>query len=350
MAFAPDHISSRFKRRGVIALALFVTLTTGATLLATSQSDETPATVTAGTAPAAERQHTSVAYDPDTARRRAILADIASWRDLRFATAADVATETADLIAVDPNLVDARPLSEQPAALQGLQRKPDGSPRLVLGHLSIGAFEPNRPYWRWKSAADAVMPLDAALIPASIGPSNPVRYWEPAWQAQLYGRPEALLDRLIAAGYDGVYLADGEACRLARPDNADADARMAEFVARLARYARTLNPQFVVMLGGAEELLTHTVVREAIDAIAKPDLLFGINAPGQPNDEADIAASLHVVKSAVRGGHPVFVTEHTANPEMAAAARRRLAELGFIADVTTSTTSARPTLWSKVKF
>jgi len=33
-----------------------------------------------------------------------------------------------------------------------------------------------------------------------------VRYWDPRWQAVIYGSASAHLDRILAAGFDGVYL------------------------------------------------------------------------------------------------------------------------------------------------
>ena len=357
MAFAPDHISRRLKQRSLIAVALVVALTAAAALLATTDPEPGPAPATASPSILAPQSAVAASRDPDVAGRRSTLAAVTSWRDMRLASSpAAIAATGDDLVAVDPNLIDALPASEQAAALETLRRKPDGASRLLIGHLSVGNFEPDRPYWRPKSAAKAAMKLDGEAPTSTDAQSTSgaravaVCYWESEWQAQLYGRPEALLDRLIASGYDGVYLADAEAYRLARSELADADTRMADLIRRMSAHARRLNPQFVVMLGGAEELLSHTVVHEAVDAIAKTNLLFGINGPGMANDEADIASSLHALKSAVRAGQPVFVSERITTTEATVAARRRLADLGFIADINRATMPLRGTGWSKVKF
>lgn len=36
--------------------------------------------------------------------------------------------------------------------------------------------------------------------------NSKVEYWDPAWQAVIFGSAEAYLDRILAAGFDGVYL------------------------------------------------------------------------------------------------------------------------------------------------
>ena len=49
--------------------------------------------------------------------------------------------------------------------------------------------------------------------PPWLGRSNPdwldnykVRFWDPGWQKIIYGTPDSYLDKIIADGYDGVYL------------------------------------------------------------------------------------------------------------------------------------------------
>ncbi len=91
-----------------------------------------------------------------------------------------------------------------PAEVEALSTKPGGGDRIVLCYMSIGEAEDYRWYW---------VPSWAADPPSWLGPENPdwpgnylVEYWDPEWQAIIYGSPDAYLDRIIAAGFDGVYL------------------------------------------------------------------------------------------------------------------------------------------------
>lgn len=91
-----------------------------------------------------------------------------------------------------------------PSQLQELETKSSGGHRVVLCYMSIGEAEDYRWYW------DPSWPGDP---PVWLGPENPdwpgnylVEYWNTEWQAMIYGDDEAYLDRVIDAGFHGVYL------------------------------------------------------------------------------------------------------------------------------------------------
>ena len=85
-----------------------------------------------------------------------------------------------------------------------LRNKASGGHRLLLAYLSIGEAENYRYYWR---------PQWSGLPPAWLAGANPdwpgnykVRYWDPDWQAILLGGDGSYVQRVVAAGFDGVYL------------------------------------------------------------------------------------------------------------------------------------------------
>ena len=130
MAFAPDHISRRLKQRGLIAVALVVALTGAATLLAAAGPDTgletSSAPATASPSILAPQPAVAANRDPDVAGRRSTLAAVTSWRDMRLAPSpAAVAASGADLVAIDPNLIDALPASD----VSGPSRRRRLSPR-----------------------------------------------------------------------------------------------------------------------------------------------------------------------------------------------------------------------------
>ncbi len=91
-----------------------------------------------------------------------------------------------------------------PAELDSLRIKHNGGMRLLIAYMSIGEAEDYRYYWQ---------PGWAPGSPQWIEAENPgwagnykVRYWDPEWQAIILGGPSAYLDRIVAAGFDGVYL------------------------------------------------------------------------------------------------------------------------------------------------
>ncbi|HOZ45574.1 MAG TPA: endo alpha-1,4 polygalactosaminidase [Candidatus Hydrogenedentes bacterium] len=106
-----------------------------------------------------------------------------------------------DLLIIDLFYED-EALSAQDVA--GLRVKPQGGDRLVIAYLSIGEAEEYRYYWGvgWKPGN-----------PGWVVAENPewdgnyiVKYWDEAWQALILGDANAYLDRILAAGFDGIYL------------------------------------------------------------------------------------------------------------------------------------------------
>lgn len=88
--------------------------------------------------------------------------------------------------------------------LMQLKTKPQGGSRLLIAYMSIGEAENYRDYWQqdWERKA-----------PSWLQAENPqwegnykVKYWDPQWQELLYGNANAYLDKILEAGFDGVYL------------------------------------------------------------------------------------------------------------------------------------------------
>ncbi len=90
------------------------------------------------------------------------------------------------------------------ADVDALCTKANGGKRLVICYMSIGEAEDYRWYWndKWKVGN-----------PCWLQPENPdwkgnyrVCYWMSEWQNIIYGSPDSYLDKILAAGFDGVYL------------------------------------------------------------------------------------------------------------------------------------------------
>lgn len=90
------------------------------------------------------------------------------------------------------------------AEVDQLRNKANGGKRLVISYMSIGEAEDYRYYWQadWN-----------ANKPSWIDAENPdwpgnykVKYWEQEWQAIIFGNKNAYLDKIVSAGFDGVYL------------------------------------------------------------------------------------------------------------------------------------------------
>lgn len=90
------------------------------------------------------------------------------------------------------------------AEIEQLKNKANGGKRMVVCYMSIGEAENYRYYWNPTWNSNAPIWLD------SLNPDWPgnykVKYWNADWQAIIYGNSNSYLEKIIAAGFDGVYL------------------------------------------------------------------------------------------------------------------------------------------------
>jgi cysteinyl-tRNA synthetase, unknown class len=239
----------------------------------------------------------------------------------------EAAAAPADLLVIDPERDGGRLTAAQ---VTQLQKKPDGSKRLVLAYLSIGEAEDYRPYWKkeWRQKP-----------PAWLGPENPqwkgnfkVRFWDADWQALILGRPETPLERIVADGYDGVYLDIIDAFEFWEERGVkDARTRMVAWVRKIAGQARQKQPGFLVVPQNGEALAREKDYLSLIDAIGREDLYFDGDKPQKKSEIAQVEADLQRFRKA---GKPVFVIEYCKQAKNAQEAYRRATAAGFVALVT----------------
>lgn len=90
------------------------------------------------------------------------------------------------------------------AEIESLRSKANGGRRLVVSYMSIGEAEDYRFYWD---------PSWSSKPPSWLDEENPdwegnykVWYWTDEWKQVIFGNPDAYLDIILEAGFDGVYL------------------------------------------------------------------------------------------------------------------------------------------------
>jgi cysteinyl-tRNA synthetase len=263
------------------------------------------------------------------ARNAPELSSVRSWAfQLQNVDPVEIKLSPYDVVVIDYGL-DRRNATAFPRELVDLMRtRSDGKPRLVLAYVSIGEAENYRYYWQdsWLKSR-----------PEWLEPENPdwpgnylVQYWHPEWRALLFGNPDAYLDRVIDAGFDGVYL-DGvdkfEQWRSRRPSAA---ADMVELVGAIASYGRARRPDFLVIPQNGDGLLSNSDFVRTIDGFGREDLLYSEKAPDERNLQRNIVDSLRQLRPLAAAGKPVFIIEYTTNPTLAAAMLREIKELGYI--------------------
>lgn len=265
--------------------------------------------------------------------RRTIIRDVKSWAvQYRRINVFEVAASPYDLVVIDyrPDVLFGTEFPFSAADIKLMQRKPDGGRRLVIAYLSVGEAEDYRGYWprSWTT--------DPASRPSWIGTENPrwrgnfpVRFWAPEWKSILFGAPTAYLERIIAVGFDGVYLDRIDVYQEFLAENPSAERDMVALLSALSTQAHRLNPKFLVVLQNAEELTSKPVVRRAIDAFAKEDLFYGVEHDGQRNSAIAVATSAKPIRDLKRAGTKVLLLEYPRDAKAAADIRARARIEGF---------------------
>src|SRR5262245_48134198 len=176
----------------------------------------------------------------------ALLAAARSWGyQLQKIRPTAIASAPYDVFVIDYSAdgTDAKAFSA--ADIAALKVKPDGSRRIVLAYLSIGEAETYRYYWRadWETTP-----------PSWLGETNKrwstnvvVRFWEDGWQGIVFRGENNYLGRIIAAGFDGIYLDRVDVHQELETERPTVREDMIAFVTALAAQARALKPGFLVV-------------------------------------------------------------------------------------------------------
>ena len=286
------------------------------------------------------------------------LAAVTSWGyQLQNVQVAEIAASPFDLVVIDYSRNGSEARRFTAADVKAMQIKPDGGRRLVISYMSIGEAEDYRYYWKkaWVEPAplraalegDATAPLAGEpatvriprlIAPGWLGRENErwkgnyhVRFWYDGWQELIMRNADSYLNRIIDAGFDGVYLDRVDVYYEIERDAPNSRQWMVNFVEELAALARKRKPGFVVVPQNAEELLREPRYVAAIDGIAKEDLLYGGREQGKRNSERMIASSSVNLKHATDAGLAVLAVEYLGDGAAVVSAASELRSRGVIA-------------------
>lgn len=144
---------------------------------------------------------------------------------------------------------------------------------MVLSYLSIGEAESYRYYFD-------KMPKDLLFEENKDWKGNfRVKYWDSRWQNILWGSPTSYLDQIIAQGFNGVYLDIVDAFEYyPELEKADKALKMAYLIMNLSAYAKSINPDFVIVSQNGANILKYLKEKKKylsyIDGLACESLFF----------------------------------------------------------------------------
>lgn len=219
-----------------------------------------------------------------------------------------------------------------PAEIKTIRAGKSG--RRVVAYVSVGEAEDYRPYWQKSWDADKDGKPDPAA-PKFLNIENPdwkgnyrVRYWQPEWQQIML----PAVDKVVAQGFDGIYLDIVDAFEFYEYDAATKnwlDDRpnpetgktyrqdMIAWVAAIAQRARSKNPGFLVIPQNASQLLAHADYREIISAIGVEDLFVADKKLRSEKQSRYVLGFLEQLKPS---GKPALVIDYPKSADIHSAA------------------------------
>jgi len=191
--------------------------------------------------------------------------------------------------------------------------------KLIISYMSIGEAESYRFYWN--------TPEFQNISERIIAEENPeweenfkIRYWDKDWQKIIFD----YVDRIIEAGFDGLYLdiVDAYYYWEDRDPSGAIDYRkeMADFVAAIRTHiddqlshVKREYPFYIIGQNG-EELIANDVYLNAIDGIGREDVQFYYDNTTPENFEllnaSEVNNTISLLEQATAAGKKVFVVEY----------------------------------------
>ncbi|MDX2158216.1 MAG: endo alpha-1,4 polygalactosaminidase [Hyphomicrobiaceae bacterium] len=216
-----------------------------------------------------------------------------------------------------------------PEEVARMKVRPDGRKRVVLAYFSIGEAESYRFYWRpeWK---DADVPPWYVAENCAWPRNYMVRFWHDGWKDIIYRGNDSFLKRIVASGFDGVYLDRIDVFWELVKERPSAREDMIRFVTEIAETGRRLKPGFLIVAQNAEDLLVERLYRDIIDGLGKEDLLFGHNGTNTRNNPQEVAEALGQIRILQQDWKPVVAVEYVTQPELIAEAQAELRRHGLV--------------------
>jgi cysteinyl-tRNA synthetase len=216
--------------------------------------------------------------------------------------------------------------------IQALKEGPGGKKR-VLAYMSIGEAENYRFYWLpgWRPGNPQWLERENLSWPGNFK----VHYWDPAWQRILLGTSESYLDKILAMGFDGVYLDIIDAYEYFKGQGrGSAEGEMVTLVKAIATYANARKVEFLIIAQNAPELGRYADYLGALDGVAQEGLHYGYELEDKATP-TDVAKQLQDFLDVFRmAGKLVLIVDYATSPEKVRDAYQGSWSKGYLATVT----------------
>jgi len=241
--------------------------------------------------------------------------------------------------------------AEMADAVQQFRKGHEG--RVVLAYFTIAEAETERVYWTrdWdKPGKNSKGTPDFLLAPDPQGLSDQfvVAYWDMRWHNLLANGPDCMVDKTMAAGFDGLLLdwtggyASAPIAAEAARQHVDPAHAIINLIAAIRARARRANPNaLIVPRDGVDLIDADPRYLDLIDGVMAQGTWFGGQADsgwaswdGGDVPGTNTAALLKQYARYLKAGKPVFTIDYCLKGENAAKVYSEAAQAGVVPLVT----------------
>ncbi len=235
------------------------------------------------------------------------LAHAKSWRFVRGDDLSAGVASHVDLIVIADTLANGND-GVSDINLDRLKSRSGGGAHLVLAHLAIAETSAEHATWddAWRFDVPAWLHKSACTSTASFD----VNFWSEDWKKIIFSAPGSILDRVIAAGFDGVHLGSIGRWQAFAQQHPSSRQDMIAFVTELAATARAKKQGFLIVADDAGTLLSDINFRDLIDGASTQGLMYRMDGSGQRRRFAEIEAAYQQLRLMQKDGKPVFAVEY----------------------------------------
>ncbi|MHC5112077.1 MAG: endo alpha-1,4 polygalactosaminidase, partial [Planctomycetota bacterium] len=181
-----------------------------------------------------------------------------------------LAASSYDLLVIEPTETDRENSDFDAAAMVDQLKSTNGATsgrrKIVVAYVDIGEAEDWRYYWRddWSAPGeddpgqpDFLLTID----PDGWSGNYPVAFWDDRWKDIMIYDNDSMLQRVLDAGFDGIYMdwveaySDDTVSSIADAEQLDPREEMISFIREIAEFARAQNPDFYVIPQNSSEIV-----------------------------------------------------------------------------------------------
>jgi len=191
-----------------------------------------------------------------------------------------------DFIPSEKNNTD-YPMADVVAQMQNAEH-----PKKVIAYIDIGEAEEYRVYWEknWEVGNPTWIVGDD---PDGWAENYPVAFWAGEWQA-IWLENDGILNQIIEAGFDGVYLdwveaySDENVVATAQIEGINPALAMIEFIRAISANIKDECEDCVVIAQNAAELVDYSEYTATIDGLAQEQVWFDGGADNDPEGDCPL--------------------------------------------------------------